>query len=352
MYAENIAKIREELMEIHEDLHRDTKWLNLRCPFCGDSQDNPTAMHLWLGLIEETPEEPILAKCYKPGCKLNNAKPLNGEMLRQLGYHNNKMIQFIEHHNAKTATGFKGVSYNDIDYTPNYFELPISELILDREIVKYVESRTGIDYANEYKRLRLVSSLTQFKDTLDKDSVRRKGYNLLGYLASQENKGVKYIGFLTEKGDRLTVRDIHKKSYIHINLKKEEGSKNSLYKFKHPFLIDNEYKIKPIIIGEGSFDIITVYKNVKDIIGEYISIGGFSALKALLWNLTKYHFNLDIYILGESDISTKLYKGVISGLEYRINKDLGCGITLIRNTVAKDTGDIREGLKLSFTKLL
>jgi hypothetical protein len=102
--------------------------------------------------------------------------------------------------------------------------------------------------------------------------------------------------------------------------------------------------VTTVVITEGIFDLLSVYFNIKNQYKEntiYAAVCGigYNNLINEIIRMGFLQINLEIY--GDSDQDIRIYKQIKD--EFR---DFICKATLYTNTLAKDFGNINDGIKI------
>lgn len=225
---------------------------NVRCPYCGDSQKDPTHAHLWIH-IDPDSNEAMPWLCFRCGVSgkvdadlLSDLDiPVDEHELKQLKSYNRRADKIMA---RKTIV--KTEKFRVPECQPNYFT--------DAKI-EYLNGRLGLRFGyEECQQNKVILSLDQFMR-----------YNALTSIPGVEpwklrNLESDYIGFLSTNNNLITFRNIHsdaKYRYSKIILNPYNTSNASFYSVpvQVPLFYEGPLTIH---IAEGTFDILSIRYNM------------------------------------------------------------------------------------------
>lgn len=295
--------IKEQVIELLEQLpvylpNSDRTQHVVRCPYCGDSQD-PTHGHFSIK-IDVDSDEPMLYRCFKcPAAGLLTSTVLSeleisvdSEIDSKLRAYNRKLVKSNKHLESKN----------------NKYVVPVCEpsKICDVKL-EYINSRLGtsIDY-HEASQLKIVLDLFTFIKFNEIESIPGVSFKLMNFI------NYNYVGFLSTNNNCITFRRINDDDsmmrYQKIILKRQNVNSNTFYSI--PNHIDELYTHDiNIHIAEGTFDILSIYKNLEksNLTNNYFyaacGFGYLSILEYLVSNCVCTGLNIHIY--SDSDKSNE-----------------------------------------------
>ena len=264
----------------------------VRCPFCGDSANLGHA-HLSIHIDVNNPT-PMMYRCLR----CDSSGILDDTLLEELGlYVDYTLHDELKKYNRK-ACKYSGISMNKLEkFTiPDYSN---SKIILDDKL-DYINHRLGTDIdIVEARGIKLILDFVYFLNYNDlyKEIENRIGYNNIQLL--QNN----YLGFLSTNNNVIVFRyikpDSKYKRYYKLKLKLNNYDKRSFYSL--PMSMDLMYTNDiNIHITEGTFDIISIYKNLiqerdTDIYYASCGFGYLTVLKSLISLGINTGLNVKIY---------------------------------------------------------
>ena len=278
----------------------------MKCIFCGDS-NNPSHVHLYLKCSNDL-SEPILYNCFK----CNSKGKVNQDFLDRLG---------IKIDNDFDKQIFNKISNNK---SPN-INILCGNPILDSNQIKYIEYRLGEGFSlDDYKRFKILWNMDNVIEYITDNRIRNS-------LPSNHNS----ITFLSEDKSVLLTRSFIDEHPRWRKISLFPNNNRSLYTIKS--LIDIFSKeIIYINIGEGIFDILSIYKNFNS--GEnsiYIATLGSDYISGINYAINKGFIgnNIIIKIFIDNDINYKNLKFYLKKYKWLFNK-----IIILRNINEKDFG--------------
>lgn len=315
------SRLLDALKRRHKVHVRDSLWVGLRCPFCGDSS-KPESHHLYIRLPKT--DDKYVIKCFQSKCDVSGL--LKREHLMTLGIHELEIYNMIDKVNIENVK-FESISLEGI----------IMPLNVTPEASTYYENRTGRKL-DEYEVLNraIVGNLEDF---LKYNEDKINTYPLKKFMSL--NNPRECVGFLTHNGNMLYIRNIDPTSkYKHakVSLLSEEDS----YISKDWYQIDNgfssfDYGCNNIIYGEGGFDVGNSIDMLK-VEGLYIATGSINTMKSLFPIIAKRYYGVNYMFLGDEDVSDNVFKYLIKKNQYACT---GKNI-IIRNELSKDFGNVKE----------
>lgn len=312
----------------------------IRCPFCGDSQKDPTSAHMYIN--NKPPFKFYCFKCSSYG--VVNDKLLNRIIDGESTY---DISQYIKQ-KSKEYRGKDNIKLNS-KRTQAYFNKKIDFSVTDNkylEKLEYLNNRLGINLTEkDLEKFKIVLNIEDFfiKNGLN---IKERFYN--DKLIKQFYQLKKdYIGFLSADRNIIIFRNIRP------DCTKEERYNNLRvflmddYETKKTYIVSTNIDIyKPyykVIIAEGVIDILGIYhhlySNMKDDTN-YIFLANngksYSTTLKLLNSLSL--LNNEITIYSDSDVGINLYRKLKKNSpEFRMNK-----ITVYYNTKTEIGEDGKE----------
>ena len=259
-----------------------------RCPYCGDSK-NLSHAHMSI-MIDVESDSPMLFRCFK--CDMKGM--VTEETLNDLDlYIDNDMKSSLKSFNKKAMKLSKIVN-TDMEkfsvpvYTNNY---------QNSSKLNYINERLGtnIDFT-EAKDLKLVLNVFDFMKFNEITEIEGMRYSMLKLLHND------YIGFLSCNNNCIVFRDItgkNKYRYFKVTLNTKNVNQDNFYALpnKINLLYTNDINIH---ISEGTFDIISIYKNLintkeNNFFYANCGFGSTSIIKYLLHHGINTGLNIHIY---------------------------------------------------------
>ena len=296
-------------------------------PGCDDTKG-----HLYIGPFESNDNEPIMYNCYK--CR--NSGIVNIDFLSMFGLDNDigkEVIKANKVSSYRTYVKNKDIIYN---VNNNY----VTECEVSRYKLNYINNRLGLSLT--YQDCLNCKIVLNLGDLIQSNSIKYFTRNI--DIVKQLNKN--FIGFLSRSNGSLNMRNLEigpvhdniNAKYINYNLFKTVA-KNDYYIIPTSFNIDEHLKI---YIGEGPFDILSIYFNVIQDHYNSVFIAGkgkayLSAVQFMILNYGIYDF--EVHYFPDKDVSDYFMRGIVNTL-----KVFGCDIYIHRNVYQneKDFGVPRD----------
>lgn len=283
----------------------------IRCPFCGDSQNDYRKAHMYL-LSDSNPNTPILYYCFKGNCGAKGK--VDKEFLDRLKI----KVDGIEEFTNKRYNKISNIQKTKID-------LITGAPIPNSPQIKYIENRLGKGLSlDDYNRFKIVWNMETVVPYITDQRV-------LHTLPSNQ----KSISFLSEDKSLLLTRMFGDNEYDRWKKSKIYSSENrSFYTIQSEIDLFTSDEIV-VNISEGVFDVLSIYKNFGSSQGIYIACLGadydsgvqFAIHKGLLGK------NVIVRIYIDNNIDEKLLRKRVRRYRWLFKS-----ITIIRNIKAKDFG--------------
>lgn len=316
--------------------------LGFRCPFCGDSTDDPNKISFSININQESSNF-LRYQCFRAVCLTTGN--VNEEFLSMIGFDSYDCVKAISKFN-----------YNKISKGPNIYvgkkakELhnvintnsKMSELKL-----KYVNNRLGLNLSfKDIYDLKINLNFSELLKFNEIDIPSDKTY----YYQKLSDYG---ISFISAYNDYAIIRDVSKsgkigKRYTNINIFNNYDNVTKSYMIPGNFDI---MSTKPIVlnVSEGAFDIIGVKYNL-DIDKKYdnqiyAAACGAGILNTIFRIVRQYGLiNVKINIFSDNDVPIETYYeiNVLEKYLYDYN------INVYYNTLEKDFGVTPD--KISYIK--
>ena len=270
--------------------------LSCRCPYCGDSVKNASSAHLYIKT--EAPFSFFCQKCESSGL-------LNQQLLSDLLVDNSDLSHLIkvEMNEFKKSNLTNKVSIQKSRQLK--IPTPQSDFDWKRE---YIENRLGCEITKkDILNLRIIPHLedllvlNKMEKMLDNKSFREKCYDI-------DKNGV---GWLSQDNSHAVFRMVNG-PYRYRNIKLTNSVVSSkVYTVKNKIdILSNKFTI---ILTEGIFDVLSVFKNLFN--GEnnpdrlFVASNGKGFSYFPLRFQREYGFlNLDLHIYSDNDVSLDYYK--------------------------------------------
>lgn len=313
----------------------------MRCRFCGDSQKDKNARHLYIK-VSDVP----LYNCFK----CNTSGILTDEILRRyfLNSYNDKDLDFfykLRSYNKELSNQIKTYAGNRTSFsvTNDYITLNVNTI----NKLNYINNRLGLslDY-NEILQNKIVLNLLDLIQSNYINSFTRS-YNIL------QNMNDDCIGFLSVDNGFVTLRNISTNAqyrYQIYTLFNNIDNGKKFYVIPTSINLNDNTPVN-IHITEGPFDILSIFYNLCNanrFQNIYIAICGKSYISAIKFILNIYGIiNSIFHIYIDNDIKEyELYsiKNILSSLNipgyihrngYNKEKDFGVDKNKINDIINK-----------------
>lgn len=316
--------IREKILENGGKWHRNTRWLQLKCPKCdGHSKKS----HLWIHLSDNSS---IVYKCHRASCGIHGL--LNKSMAKEIGLTGSELLEEIDNEYLKFIGKREVNTYYKNKNEINYLEEESNE-----EVKEYFLSRTGKELTDELKNdFRIFTNLNEFyeknKDYIEYSSIKR-------YLYYHKSKD--YIYFLNDTFTMVLYRQVNGEDKGKFSIVSNTNTRtHKPYGFKVLIKDSNNRLHKPksntLIIAEGPFDILNARLSATGrLAGQYIASGGNSQIFKIVKEFCKYYYKPVIVIFSDNDVDINFYKyRVLRVIKKRVDR-----VYVIYNNKGKDIGE-------------
>lgn len=307
---EQIAETKQRIIQFLKTLSvcknssNGLQW-TIRCPYCGDSR---TANHGHFSIkINTNDESPIMYHCLK----CNEGGLLTSQVLEDLGIGSTDPL--LRELRATNMLVNKGAYFKDRikDYK---VEVPIDNFMTKRKI-QYIENRIGVTLTpTECASYKIITSLSSFlmsnnieinTKTPTHDRIdSRMVYELDSH----------YVGFLSSNNNKIIFRDITPNNsgkfgrYFKLVIDSLNESPNTFYSLVSRFELLYTEPIN-IHIAEGTFDILSVYKNLEYSTSQnslFFAAGGYNYTTILKYLIYKgVTTNITLHLYSDADKTDK-----------------------------------------------
>ena len=260
------------------------KVVNCRCMYCPDSK-NPSSKHFYISIPPDD-KTPSLYYCHL----CHNSGVVSYEKLIEWDIFDESVAIDLIAHN-KNCSKFA----NNTQYYQKRKAIISIKTTTDSDLTKYkldyINNRLGCQFTyEELRKLKIVLNLSDLlKDnyitrlTRDPGVVDQLDKNFLGFI-SIDNSFVN-MRRLCDKG--LVYKSIDKR-YINYKLYDKFDTSERFYTIPTRIDLSIPQRVK-IHVAEGSFDILSVYKNLRhEEPGIYTSIGGSNYIGICMYFLERY----------------------------------------------------------------
>ena len=288
----------------------------IRCPLCGDSNKNPKDAHLYIKCSFD-PNEPVLYNCFK----CNSGGIVNKYFLTKLDISPNEIPE-LEKVLKNKIPSVKKVNVDILTGDP----------IMDSKQAHYINRRLGKGFTVEdFNKFRIIWSIDTIIPYITDNRTRNSlpsNSNSISFLSS--DKGTLLTRFFGDPDPRW------RKSKLF------PGSSQSFYTIKNTLDV---FTTDPVVvnIGEGIFDVLSIYKNFND--GEnsiYISSLGINYEGAIHYVIANGiigdNVTLKVYI--DTDINEKALQNKIKRYRWIFDK-----MYMYKNIRNKDFGVHRNNIQ-------
>lgn len=305
----------------------------IRCPYCGDSRNNPRATHFYIS-VPSNPDELSFYDCKK--CPAHGV--LTDSVLRKIGCNDATTMINMQIHNARVLKLPKYKTLKKINIYPlnnNY----IRNNVDNKQKLDYINNRLGSNFS--YKDILDLKIFLNLYDVINSNKLE-----LTRYKSIVDDLDKYFIGFISFDNSfcgmrKITDKELYKsinKRYINYNLvNKMDGSK-AYYIIPTNVDVLNPTPIR-IHVAEGQFDVLGIFYSLNDCNkyqNIYIAAGGKSYYQAVEFILTEIGIiNYEIHLYPDKDVNDYEFSKVINILNM-----LPCNKYIHRNihTDEKDYG--------------
>ena len=332
-------------------------WLNVRCPFCGDSS-NPKKAHMYIK--PPTADNPcIVIKCFKPECDTSRIMRVDDAI--KMGITDINIYNYIRQSYSKgRAIISKRVeSFTDIEYDADSDSL-------HSEAKKYFLHRTARELTKELiDDFHVISDIRSLNLYVSEEVFKSYRWRLLcnnkdSYIAFY-SRGVVYIRYfkpIRRNKDKEIIK--HEKvpldSVLEYNVNfYNAGVLPGEFTYKTPFVAGEnviapevQYQsYKNVYVGEGIFDAVNTrlhYSEGDNKDNLHAATGSISAFKGVLRYLTRHFYDSNFIWVKDSDVSLDYIHYVFNSMGYRFSKRY---IEVLYNMLDKDLGDKSKPIELA-----
>jgi len=325
------------------------KEIAMRCRFCGDSQTDMSARHLYISLGDDS--TPPMYNCFK--CPASGI--LSPEILQRLVdcTEDGELLSILRNSNLKIIRSSKNIIKKTQAYhIHNTF---ITDGVLSKAKLRYINKRLGLDLS--YSDILENKMVLNLYDLLNKNRITK--FTRYPNIMDQLNDC--FMGFLSMDNGFLSLRNMVYKEkeltksinlrYVNYNIFEDGISNRKFYAIPSKC---NVTSIEPINIriAEGGYDINSIFYNLCDgnrVQNIYTSVGGKAYLNVVRLYLTDFGLsNVIFHIYTDGDVKTESIKFISN-----ILKPLGIPLYMHRNVFPgeKDFGVPKNRIKDQIIKL-
>jgi len=323
----------------------------IRCRFCGDSQSDHNARHLYISLGDEVNNVPPMYYCFKCSTKgiltpdvlmslVDCSK--DGEMICDLRDNNTKTVKLSKNRMRKNKT-YK--VYN------NY----IRKDKLSEAKLFYINKRLGLDLT--YSDLLENKIVLNLLDLLNSNKI--KEYTMYDNIVKELDDS--FLGFLSMDNGFINLKNLRKKGCVSKFIDRRYTNysifKDSLNNSRRFYSIPTKCNLMSLVpikihIAEGPFDILSIFYNLNNGNREqniYMSIGGRSYLNVINLILSGMGIiNCELHLYMDNDVPEEQIKAVAD-----LVTPIGIKVYLHRNVFPneKDFGVKLENIKDQITRI-
>lgn len=317
--------------------------INIRCPFCGDSQKDLHKGHLYINT--KPPFKYYCQRCQSSGV-------INSYFLKKLQIVNSNLLSNIDkdlfnyqkNYNNKYKNEFKLFNNKTLNFIPtNYGEKEEKRLL-------YFINRLGIEINEEdLNKYRIILNFDNFFKNNNIDlSKRFETKYKVNYEKLNYEKIKKYcIGFLSMDKSTINCRSIDEKEsgfrYKQFTIFPNNINSKKIYSINNK--IDLSLPCHNIILSEGVMDIIGIYNHIFNKNNDYIYMAnnGKNYITTLDYLSSLSLLNANITIFSDKDVPINEYQYIMEKcLLAKFN-----GLNIYYNKLSKDYGVTKNKIKLS-----
>lgn len=335
-YNENLYSLLKTLDVTKDNVDYNNSF-GIKCPYCGHTDNSPNSTHMWIKFLDDD-QFPIF-HCVK----CDNGGIVTPKLINDLGLYDTDLQYNFSQLKIKNSKKI-GIIGNKKNKLKKLKLLPPLNIPQTINKIKYFEDRMGIKLsANDLSRFKIIFNIYDFLN-----------YNEINNLT--RNKKIvdsldeKYIGFMSCNNELISFRNItneynkYEKRYIIYNIFNLENT-IKLYSIKMHNKINIMKRVK-VIMAEGTFDIIGVYKHIYDKEPKnsiFIAVLGMGYASVIKYLNTMGIIFADYIIYSDNTVPLNTYKEMKKELGFRLNH---CSLTIYYNTIEKDYGVRKEQIKL------
>jgi len=295
----------------------------IRCPICGDSQNDPTDSHCYIKCDFNNPSEPLLFNCFK----CNKGGKVTSKFLKLLGV-KSEVVDSIDNQRFNRIGSIKHKDINLITGVP----------VMDSQQVKYINDRLGPGFTFEdYDKFKIVWDMNTVYPYASSARIRN--------IMPSNNDSV---SFLSDDKSVLLTRAFYDEEGRWRKLALFNSDNKSFYTIK---ALINIFTSENLIvnIAEGVLDVLSIYKNFND--GEnsaFIATLGSDYISGVEYAIAKGFIgsNVIIKVYIDSDVNESSIKAQLKKYKWLFNS-----IYIYKNIKGKDVGVPIDKIKLVEQKI-
>ena len=287
--------------------------VNCRCFYCPDGKSK-SSRHFGIS-IPQSDTEPSLYHCFK----CHAAGIVTYKTLIDWGIYEDGLAMELIEHNAKLGKNkeFRSKYIDKIRY--NVSNTITEDNEITRVTLKYINDRLGTDFT--YEELRQLKIVLNLNDLLRCNNIEK----LTRSQSIVEQLDLNFLGFLSIDNAYLNMRRLCKeglvyesidKRYINYKLFDKFDTSERFYTIPTSIDINSPERIK-IHIAEGPFDILSVYRNLRNMEpGIYTSIAGSNYKGIAMYFLEVYKLPyVELHFYPDNDQSNEVIEKIAKYVE-------------------------------------
>lgn len=348
LLAQAVRIFRDFLVSELKGKVQNNNWVNIRGDkICSECTSHRNRSALYINVSENSP---LYLNCFRSSCSMKRA--CSAKDLEDLGFRNKEAIKVLMNNSNKIKLTYKDMSTSD--------ELIITNTSLSIEQENYFHKRCNfVPTADDIKLFRIIPDIRSVMNDnfryvgegcggrdIDTEKLMEKFDKLF-----RKNDTTQYITYFTNDSKKFLFRSIEKDSFV---------SKGQLSRTtdRSIYSIMRGHQVESIVLTEGFFDLINIYKYFciqNNML--YSCTGGFAAFEHHIVEL--YKKNIDtvksLILFCDSDIKDKytgrptLDTNAVNELFKRVFKKIPSiafeEIFIVYNTGSKDFGDFSERIR-------
>lgn len=277
---------------------------------------------------------PIYLKCFRASCDLKRFATQDDFIT--LGFDDMKAISVLMNNSNRL---------NITSYTSGNRPIIIDDRIVSKEQREYFKKRTNSDLnIDSVFQFRFIPNIYNvIKDNFDEDD---EVYSKFMSMDIGDNKLA--MTFATDDYTAVSYRHTQKNQKVVFRL--NEDTPNNGYTLERP----SDHGIHTLVVSEGVFDIINIYKYYAIIPGaKYVATFGFQSMLRCITHHYKQHIDTMEHLIVFLDSDQELpygkrtyFEPAVKSLIKKLNQELGDDafkkITFVYNSTTKDFGDMSE----------
>ncbi len=310
-YSDGLYRIlKNKIPQPHYDKYRETGFIVIRCPWCGDSRNSQYHAHMYVKCRVDGNGRPW---CYCQRC--GAWAHIDSYVLDLLDIYDNDLELISKSYNTELTKRFGGkLQYNN-KIKNIKIPMPLNTISVKNKI-RYIEDRLGIKIkGKDITKYKIIFNIIDFLQVNRIDKFTRDKRIVEGI----DNQ---YVGFLSINKEYLNCRntghvDEYLKRYINYNIFGLDDNTKKFYTLQNVVDCMNDVEI---IIAEGPFDIIGIYNHIynkKDKNRIFVASLGMSCLSLVSYFIKQGFIFCNLKIYADKGVNLSYYRDIKKKLGYK-----------------------------------